>query len=575
MNDKLKAALDKAKNQWNKWSKVQKGIFGGVIALIVVAVIVLGTVSTQDGRVSLFNAPINDTQAFERIVTRLEEENVPFTTTADGRIYVDNSRIARRLKAVVVQEGLLPSNMDVWSFLNVNQFTVTDFEQKEKVRLAIAKDLEALLKSLDDVDNASVKIAMPETELFAEDNKPVTASVVITPSFSSDLVTNRAKIEGIERLVTRAIPRIDRENITITDNSGIGIELNSKNFQVVDRLHLTEAQLKIKQKAEKLLYEKVKRVLTNNGAGSAPIPPSRISISPVEIDMQFNEESYIYDEILPIILKADNPDTPYDDQQIIEKVLVESVVNTEEYNGTGFNPEGPAGVEGQVPPAYKDLQGLVARYGKDQSESRYETSKKQTTVNKTPWQINGISVSVLIDGITVKERDASGNYIESENGGIQRSYVPVDEETLRSLRSAVEGAIRYDQNRGDIVEVRNVQFDRTAEFEQEDNAYRTSKKVKQALFATLLTLVVLLSLIFLIRTIVHWRERRRKLREEERARQLAMERQAMLDRLDNPINIPMTGEDAEKNELFREAQVMAREHPEDVAQLIRAWLVEE
>ena len=573
MNDKLKAALDKAKNQWNKWSKVQKGIFGGVIALIVVAVIVLGTVSTQDGRVSLFNAPINDTQAFERIVTRLEEENVPFTTTADGRIYVDNSRAARRLKAVVVQEGLLPSNMDVWSFLNVNQFTVTDFEQKEKVRLAIAKDLEALLKSLDDVDNASVKIAMPETELFAEDNKPVTASVVITPSFSSDLVTNRAKIEGIERLVTRAIPRIDRENITITDNSGI--ELNSKNFQVVDRLHLTEAQLKIKQKAEKLLYEKVKRVLTNNGVGSAPIPPSRISISPVEIDMQFNEESYIYDEILPIILKADNPDTPYDDQQIIEKVLVESVVNNEEYNGTGFNPEGPAGVEGQVPPAYKDLQGLVARYGKDQSESRYETSKKQTTVNKTPWQINGISVSVLIDGITVKERDASGNYIESENGGIQRSYVPVDEETLRSLRSAVEGAIRYDQNRGDIVEVRNVQFDRTAEFEQEDNAYRTSKKVKQALFATLLTLVVLLSLIFLIRAIVHWRERRRKLREEERARQLAMERQAMLDRLDNPINIPMTGEDAEKNELFREAQVMAREHPEDVAQLIRAWLVEE
>ena len=185
---------------------------------------------------------------------------------------------------------------------------------------------------------------------------------------------------------------------------------------------------------------------------------------------------------------------------------------TKRWTGTGYNPEGPAGVEGQVPPAYKDLQGLVARYGKDQSESRYETSKKQTTVNKTPWQINGISVSVLIDGITVKERDASGNYIESENGGIQRSYVPVDEETLRSLRSAVEGAIRYDQNRGDIVEVRNVQFDRTAEFEQEDNAYRTSKKVKQALFATLLTLVVLLSLIFLIRTIVHWRERRRKLR---------------------------------------------------------------
>lgn len=572
MNDKLKALIGKGRAQWQKWSKVQKGIFGGVLVLAVVAVIVLSAVGSRSGTVALFNTAITDETAFDRIVMRLEKENATFTTTTDGRIFVSNSRDARRLKAILIQENLLPSNIETWNFLNVNKFSITDFEQKEKVRLAIAKDLEELLKSLDEVDNASVRISMPEKELFAEDQKPVTAAVVITPSFSSDLVTNRAKIEGIERLVMRAIPRIDREHIAITDNSGI--ELNSKNFQIVDRLQLTEAQLKIKQKVEKLLYEKVKRILTNSGTGSAPIPASRISISPVEIDMQFNEESFIYDEILPIILKADNPDTPYDDQQIIEKVLVESVVNNEEYNGTGFNPEGPAGVEGQVPPAYKDLQGLVAKYGKNQNESRYETSKKQTKVNKTPWQINGISVSVLIDGITVKERDTKGNYIE-ENGGIKRIYTPVDVDTMRNLQSAVEGAIRYDKNRGDIVQVKNVRFDRTAEFEDEDDAYRTSKKVRNAIFFTLLALVILFSLVLMVRMIIHWRERRRKLREEERARQLAIEREAMLNKLDNQVNIPMTGEDSEKNELFREAQVMVREHPEDVAQLIRAWLVEE
>ena len=146
---------------------------------------------------------------------------------------------------------------------------------------------------------------------------------------------------------------------------------------------------------------------------------------------------------------------------------------------------------------------------------------------------------------------------------------------MRNLQAAVEGAIRYDKNRGDIVQVKNVKFDRTAEFDDEDSAYRTSKKVKNAVFMTLLALVILFSLIIFIRMIVHWRERRRKLREEMRARQIAMEREAMLNKLDSQINIPLTGEDGEKNELFREAQVMAREHPEDVAQLIRAWLVEE
>lgn len=574
MNDKLNAFVDKAKTQWQKWTKVQKGIFGGVIALVVVAIIVLSTIGTRSGVVELFNAPIMDQEAYDRIVTRLEKEHgVRFSTTEDGRIFVENERDARRLKAILVQEDLLPSNIDTWNFLNVNKFTITDFEQKEKVRLALAKDLESLLKSLDDIDNASVKLAIPEDELFIENQSPVTASVVITPSFTSDLVTNRAKIEGIERLVTKAIPKIHRDNITITDNSGI--ELNSKNFQVVDRLQLTEQQLKIKQKAEKLLYNKVKQVLTEGEGGVAPIPKTRISISPVEIDMQFNEESYIYDEILPIILKADNPDTPYDDQVYIEKVLVESVVNNEEYNGTGFNPEGPAGVEGQVPPAYKDLQGLVAKYGKNQNESRYEHNKKQTTVNKTPWQINGISVSVLIDGSTIKERDSEGNFVESENGGIKRIYEPVDSETLRSLQSIVEGAIRYDRNRGDIVQVRNVRFDRTAEFEQEDHEYRVSKKVRSAVFVTLAVLVGFFALIVLLRMIIHWREKRRKLAEEARQRQLALERERMLAAMDNSVNIPMSGEDAEKNALMQEALVMAREHPEDVAQLIRAWLVEE
>ena len=73
MNDKLKALAGNIRDRWQKWSKMQKGIFGGVLALAVVAVIVLSVVSTRSGATALFSAPITDTAAFDRIVVRLEK----------------------------------------------------------------------------------------------------------------------------------------------------------------------------------------------------------------------------------------------------------------------------------------------------------------------------------------------------------------------------------------------------------------------------------------------------------------------------------------------------------------------
>jgi flagellar M-ring protein FliF len=71
-------------------------------------------------------------------------------------------------------------------------------------------------------------------------------------------------------------------------------------------------------------------------------------------------------------------------------------------------------------------------------------------------------------------------------------------------------------------------------------------------------------------------ERRRRLREEELARQhQAMREAALRSAEEESAEVEMSVEDRARMELEEMAINAAREHPEDVAQLIRTWLAEE
>ena len=71
-------------------------------------------------------------------------------------------------------------------------------------------------------------------------------------------------------------------------------------------------------------------------------------------------------------------------------------------------------------------------------------------------------------------------------------------------------------------------------------------------------------------------ERRRRLREEELSRQhQAMREAALRSAEEEGVEVQMSVEERARLEMQENAINMAREHPEDVAQLIRTWLVEE
>lgn len=55
----------------------------------------------------------------------------------------------------------------------------------------------------------------------------------------------------------------------------------------------------------------------------------------------------------PITIREDNPENPYDDYVNSDQV------NPKDFKETAYNPEGPAGVEGQIPPVYSDMSNVI------------------------------------------------------------------------------------------------------------------------------------------------------------------------------------------------------------------------
>ncbi|MFW6229140.1 MAG: flagellar basal-body MS-ring/collar protein FliF, partial [Alkalispirochaeta sp.] len=211
MNDWIKGLIERVKTMWGQWKLPQKLIFFGIIGVTLVAVVMLLMFSASPSEVPLLSQPITDEQQLADIATRLDQEGVAYTITPENVVTVRDERTAQRMRAILTREDLIPAGTDPWELFDIERWTLTDFERNVNLQRSIMRQLEQHITALDDVDAASVTIVMPEEQLFAEQQNPVTASVIITPKPGSDIRESRSKIEGIEKLIQFAVEGLTSE----------------------------------------------------------------------------------------------------------------------------------------------------------------------------------------------------------------------------------------------------------------------------------------------------------------------------------------------------------------------------
>lgn len=568
MNEWLKKVVASLKGLWSKWSLVQKIILFAVIAAVVVAFIVMMTFSAQPSAVPLFSVPITDEAARDKIIYRLDEENVSSNVNAAGLITVKDEATARRMRSILVREDLVPSNVDPWNLFDVERWTTTDFERNVNLRRSITEMVRQHIEALDDVDRANVVINVPEKTLLAADQDPTTASVVITPKPGSDITTNKKKIEGIQKLLITSVPGLTAENISISDPSGVIIN-DFEGMESSERVDIIAKEQKLIKEQEMYYRARILAALQNTFSAD------RVRDLNVKIDMDMSKRQVSGTEYSPIVIKPDDPNTPYDDSEVRDYLPISTETVTKKWTGTGFNPEGPAGVEGQNPPVYSDMSNLIGTSEESGVKQNNVLNTAEYLEEKSP-SIDRITVSVNIDGTWEKEYDEKGNLIINPNGSIARKYIPVDPAVLASTTSLIQSAIGYDRIRGDTVSVQNIQYDRSAQFAEEDEKFKKAQQQRTTILVSIAGIAAILLAFVVIRLITRSIERRRRLKQEEMLRQSQLEREKTIWEAEQAgMEVTMSVEERRRAELQENAVTMAKEHPEDVAMLIRTWLMEE
>ena len=220
MNEWSGKLIARARALWTRGAPARGVLQTAAAAAVTAAVVLLATSGTRAAEVPLFGIPIADQEELHRIATRLDMEAVSYRIGDDQRVYVADDQTARRVRALLIREDMIPAQTDPWSFFDVDRFSRTDFERSVNLQRAVTANLEQHLRSMDDIDAASVTIVVPERRLFSEEQRPATASIVLTPHPDSDLAQAPGKIAGIRRLIAFAVEGLEAHNIVIVDNRG-------------------------------------------------------------------------------------------------------------------------------------------------------------------------------------------------------------------------------------------------------------------------------------------------------------------------------------------------------------------
>ncbi|MEJ5273312.1 MAG: flagellar basal-body MS-ring/collar protein FliF [Spirochaetota bacterium] len=568
MGDFFKRIGEFFSSNFSKLNQTQKIIIFSVVGVIIIALIIIIAFSSKPDKTLLFQKPLSP-EDYAKVTKALQDLNADFSTKDDKYIIVKDQKTAETLRMKLGQQGIIPNNVTGWELFDTQKWTTTDFERDVNLKRAIKGEIERQLKLLDGVEECYLNIAWPKESLFSSTVQEITASLTIIPKPYSNILENRKQIEGIKKLVAFGIPGLKEENVVITDPSGNIVS----DFSAQDNtayLDLVKQQLQIKErervKIEQRIRDQLQKIIGKN----------KIDIQ-LDIDIRFDQIQSEADKIIPVVIKPDNPNTPYDDSVIVPNVTISEQTIQKEYKGPQTIPEGPPGTEPNVPPGYKELLPSSVVVNENQQTKNYEVSKEKVVSSLTPYQINRITCSVMVDGVWEIEVDNKGNLVvDKAKLGYKRKYTPLSEEDLRKIEEVVKGAMGYDKARGDLVTVQNIPFNHEAEFAAEDAIIKRRDLLRKALITSFASILVFLLIIVLYRVISAEIQRRKKLKEEELLRkQQELREKALRAAEKEGIEVELSMEEKARLEMQENAINVAREHPEEVAKLIRTWLAED
>jgi len=393
---------------WGQQSGTQRLVFILIVALALVLIpLFFVWASTPSYEVAFSGLTEEDAG---QIVEQLSANNIPYKLRGVGTILVPSNQVYE-VRLMMARQGLPSSGSVGFEIFSGNTLGMTEFSQRVNYQQAIEGELERTIGSLNAVQAVRVHIVIPEKTLLTSEQSPATASVTIMekPGMSLDA----AQVRAITHLVASSVEGLRPENVVVVDvhgnmlASGEGTESGSLTAQ-------TDTRRAAEAAASSQLERKVQGILDK-----ALGPNKSVVQASVVLDWTQRETTrQTYDPTQSVVRSEQN----------IQEIYTTTTGSIEGVPGatTNLPPGGEAALTGGGGVAYNRTESVV----------NYEITQVQTHEIEAPGEIQRISLSVLVDGIT-------------------------DTQKLEALQSVIAAAAGIDEQRGDTIAVQALAFDRT------------------------------------------------------------------------------------------------------------------
>lgn len=528
MRTGITQALDRYRRSFALFSPGQKVVaIVGTGALLLAAFMVFRWASAPSYAPLFSNLSPEDASA---VVEKLNADGVKYEIGGGGgTISVPQDQVyAQRI--ALSGEGIPSSSGSDggYSILDGQDISTSQFKEQTDFKRAMEGELATTIEAIDGVDTAVVHLALPPKQVFAEEQDPATASVLVDTRAGTQLTEDQ--VQAVVHLVASSIEGLDPAKVTVADSSGRVLSDGSASGAggaTTQSRQQQDYQDQLSAKAQAMLD----RVF---GPGNSSVQVTAV----LDFDKKVTETTtYGKDEKVPVLSES---------------------VQSETYNGTGA----PGGASGVVGPNTGLETGTTTGDGTYDNSSTVRENGIDKVVEQAetaPGSIKNLHAAVVID---------------------TNSEVAVDPAQINDL---VSSAIGLDTGRGDTIETSSVPFD-TSVADADAAALKAAKAAEAKDARNAMIRNGALGGVVLLLVGLAWRRSRKhakardeatsyvveQLRQEQAAR-AALASQSAHSEAQTALALAAV---EPADEMREELMALVERQPDEVASLLRGWLVE-
>lgn len=467
------------------------------------------------------------------VTAALDGSGIPYELSAGGSTILVPRADVHRARLDLSAEGLPRDGAPGYSLLDEQGITTSEFRQRVDYQRAMEGELSRTIEAIDGVDTAIVHLVMPERDLFSGDSQHPSASVLV--STAPDRPLALGQVQAVVHLVASSVEGLQAEHVTVTDNTGRLLSASGAEGALAAA---GDARASQTATFEANLAARIQEMLLPvTGADGA-----RVSVT---AQLDFDRRSTTNETF------GDPGSAP----------VVSETVSNETFEGTNGNVVGGVLGPDAVPAEGTDGSNSYERVDEDRV---YANDKTTEVIEQAPGDIERLSVAVLLD----------------EAAGIDG----------RAVAQLVEASAGVDSARGDTIEVTQLPFD-TSAAEQAQAELAEARAAEQRSQLTSLLRTIASVLIVAVVLFLAWRSHRkaavarypvaltlptadpdeRGLPAGDEAGDADAEFEAITAGLEG---LPSPSHGRVTDELQDQITELIERQPDDVAQVLRAWMAE-